>query len=455
MTGKDNIFVFQDKQRLSVQFPSGVDHINRVEEETRKFLEANGLSADIFSVCLVMREALLNAVKHGNRLDPNKSVKYTLRYADDILTIEVEDQGAGFDWQSLQYNRPSEKAEHGRGIFIMRRYFSGLQYHGNGNRLTLSKFSPANRARGDERANQIEALTQAILQQPERIRQSSEEDLFQLIEDLYVRNNRLALQNAELRRAQAWISGRGRKKTTDGEPGGYYRSLFEHHPAGTVTVDQQGRITEYSLAKKGAAGRLPEIGSVMYRDYAAKHKIDMHAELMGCIQSGTSKEFPEMEYEDKIFYIRISPFSGGAVITSMDITSLKQAESKFIRLEAVIDAAAVEVLIFDQKGRVEFANAAFLNNSGLSREAVINMACDDNRLKIVDESLADRIREVVATGSAWSGLFSGSRAARREETAASIFPVKDEDGVVIGSVCVSTTIEGLILPNQKSGVPAG
>ncbi len=441
MTKKDNILVFQDKNHLMMQFPSKVDHINRVEEETRNFLVSNGLSAEIFSVCLAMREGLLNAVKHGNQLDAGKTVKYTLKFFDDILTMEIEDQGDGFDWQSIKHVHPSEKSEHGRGIFIMKRYFSEFKYHGKGNKLTLTKFSPANQVRGDKRRTQLEDLAQAILQSPERIRDISEDDLFLLIEDLYIRNNRLALQNAELRRAQAWLSGRvqGEKNKTDSGDG--YHVLFEHNPAGTITVDDQGRITEYSLAKRPAGGRLPEIGSVMYRDYAAGHKIDMHAELMACIKSGEPGEFPELPYEDKVYYIRISPFSGGAVITSLDITSLKKAKKKFVRLVAAIEETEEEILVFDDQGSVEYANAAFLNSSGLTRDKIIHAACDSEQMEMIGETFTDRMRQVMADGESWRGLMSRKRAGIREETAVTIAAVKDENGAVEGYVVISKPVD--------------
>ncbi|MEW6076454.1 MAG: ATP-binding protein [Thermodesulfobacteriota bacterium] len=139
MSKEKDISVVYDQRRLVVRFPSLVDHINRVEDETRQFLEKNGLSGEFFPVCLVMRESLLNAVKHGNRLDPRKTVTYTLTLADDMLTIEVEDQGEGFDWRSIPLSPPSQEAENGRGIFIMRRYFPKLTYNGKGNKLTMAR----------------------------------------------------------------------------------------------------------------------------------------------------------------------------------------------------------------------------------------------------------------------------------------------------------------------------
>ncbi len=48
----------------------------------------------------------------------------------------------------------------------------------------------------------------------------------------------------------------------------------------------------------------------MYVDYASKHKIDMHSELLNCIESDKIKRFPDLEYGDgKTFLsITIVPF---------------------------------------------------------------------------------------------------------------------------------------------------
>ncbi len=437
MAEKENIFISQDKNRLVVHFPSHLNHINRIEEETRNFLNKNGLSGDLFPVCLAMREGLLNAVKHGNLSDPKKTVKYSLTFSDDILTMEIEDQGDGFDWKSVQNIRPSEECEHGRGIFIMRRYFSEFQYNSKGNRLTLKKYSRSDNRKGEKPTSRLEELAQAILQSPERIETTSKEEMFRLIECLYVRNNRLALQNAELRRSQTWLSGHARSEVTTGRPAERHSSLFQHNPAGTITVDEEGRITEYSLAKRAVSGRLPEIGSVMYKDYAAKHKIDMHTELLGCINSADPKEFPDMEYEDKTYYIRISPFPGGAIITSLDITSLKKAERKYIRLVRAIDQSRDEMVVFDHKGYAEYANAAFLNNRDVSLDTIIDRKYDDIRMEIIGRSFADKMGQVLRYGEPWSGCLTRPFNNGREDVFVSIKPVKDDNDVVMGYVAVS------------------
>jgi PAS domain S-box-containing protein len=104
------------------------------------------------------------------------------------------------------------------------------------------------------------------------------------------------------------------------------RALFEHNPIETIIVDNDAKVTGYNLAKANSGDRLPNVGDKMYRDYARNHTINMYQELLECIDSGRSGEFPEQQYGDKYLHIRIAPFSSGAIITSINITEQKKAE---------------------------------------------------------------------------------------------------------------------------------
>ncbi|MCX7047059.1 MAG: PAS domain S-box protein [Candidatus Sumerlaeota bacterium] len=108
----------------------------------------------------------------------------------------------------------------------------------------------------------------------------------------------------------------------------FSRALFEHNPIETIVVDREGKVTMLNLARKRSGGRLPNIGDVMYKDYAGKHERDMRGALMECIHSGQSKEFPELKYQHKVLSITISPFPKGAIIISQDITERKRAEDE-------------------------------------------------------------------------------------------------------------------------------
>jgi C4-dicarboxylate-specific signal transduction histidine kinase len=65
----------------------------------------------------------------------------------------------------------------------------------------------------------------------------------------------------------------------------------------------------------------------------------MYGELKECIRSGISKEFLEQEYDDRFLDIKIAPFSEGAIITTVDATSRKRAESHRKNLETQLQHA--------------------------------------------------------------------------------------------------------------------
>jgi hypothetical protein len=81
----------------------------------------------------------------------------------------------------------------------------------------------------------------------------------------------------------------------------------------------------------------------MYRDYASKHEINMHQQLMESIQTGTIRKFNELHYGNKILTITISPFPEGAIITSQDITEQKTVELDRIKLIEKLQQALSEV----------------------------------------------------------------------------------------------------------------
>ena len=112
-----------------------------------------------------------------------------------------------------------------------------------------------------------------------------------------------------------------------------YRALFEDNPIETIVVDKDACITMYNKAKETSGDRLPRIGDVMYKDYAASHLIDMHQELMECIKLGKSKDFPDQNYKGRFLDIRMFPFEEGVIITSIDQAEKKNMEAKLRRIQ--------------------------------------------------------------------------------------------------------------------------
>ena len=101
-----------------------------------------------------------------------------------------------------------------------------------------------------------------------------------------------------------------------------YHALFETNPIETIIVDQEARVIDSNLSKISPGEAAPNIGDVMFKDYGEKLGVNMQTELIACMKSGVSKEFSEQKYDGRFLRIKISPFSGGAIITLVNVTEL-------------------------------------------------------------------------------------------------------------------------------------
>lgn len=95
----------------------------------------------IFSVNLAVEEALVNAIRHGNRLDADKQVHVCCKVSPDRLWIQIEDQGPGFDPEQVPDCTAPENLEctGGRGIMLMKNYMTRVEYSPGGNRVIMEK----------------------------------------------------------------------------------------------------------------------------------------------------------------------------------------------------------------------------------------------------------------------------------------------------------------------------
>jgi PAS domain S-box-containing protein len=132
-------------------------------------------------------------------------------------------------------------------------------------------------------------------------------------------------------------------------------ALFEYNPIQTIVVDLEGKVVGWNLAKKKSGDRLPDIGDVMYKDYAKSHEIDMYGELMKCIRSGETREFPEQKYGGKVLSITTSPFPKGAVIISQDITERKWAEERILTYQGQLRSLMTELSLIEERERRHIA----------------------------------------------------------------------------------------------------
>lgn len=104
---------------------------------------------DVFGVHLAFEEALVNAIKHGNRFDPAKKVHVRCRMNFEVVQIEIADEGKGFDPNLVPDPTDPEhiEAPNGRGIMLMRSFMTKVEYNAAGNAVFMEKrlASPAGR----------------------------------------------------------------------------------------------------------------------------------------------------------------------------------------------------------------------------------------------------------------------------------------------------------------------
>jgi len=106
-------------------------------------MQARGYSdPEVFGVRLALEEALVNAVKHGNRNDPTKCVWASWHVGPRRVIVDIEDEGDGFDPRAVPDPCALENLERscGRGLLLMRTYMSRVRFNRRGNRVTMCKW---------------------------------------------------------------------------------------------------------------------------------------------------------------------------------------------------------------------------------------------------------------------------------------------------------------------------
>jgi serine/threonine-protein kinase RsbW len=88
----------------------------------------------VSDVEIALREALANAIIHGNHEDRRKHVHVTCRCESEEVSIAVKDEGKGFDPNKLPDPTVPENitSVHGRGIHVMRALMDEVRFEEGG-----------------------------------------------------------------------------------------------------------------------------------------------------------------------------------------------------------------------------------------------------------------------------------------------------------------------------------
>ena len=114
-----------------LSLPSRLDTVATAAAAVAEFVSRVGISDEAaFGIDMAVREAVTNAVLHGNRQDEKKVVDISLKSLPDAVEISVHDQGPGFNPEEVPDPTKQENIlkTSGRGIFFMRTFMDEVNW---------------------------------------------------------------------------------------------------------------------------------------------------------------------------------------------------------------------------------------------------------------------------------------------------------------------------------------
>lgn len=125
---------------IKIEIPSMLENIRMIESFIDNAKEEYKLDDGIYgNIMIAVTESVNNAIRHGNKLDPNKNVKLCLLLSENQITFLIEDEGEGFDYNDLPDPTSPENIEKpgGRGIFLMRHLADEVNFKDKGKLVEL------------------------------------------------------------------------------------------------------------------------------------------------------------------------------------------------------------------------------------------------------------------------------------------------------------------------------
>lgn len=134
---------------VKLSMASEIRLVDLVHEASQKMAEFAGFEEDVaLNVALAVREAVINAITHGNHKDPERTVELTLTANGAGMVVRIRDEGEGFDpavVASDPTNAENLLRTSGRGLLLIRAFVDDVKFRkrrGRGMEVTLVKRNP-------------------------------------------------------------------------------------------------------------------------------------------------------------------------------------------------------------------------------------------------------------------------------------------------------------------------
>jgi len=141
-----------------LRLESRIGYVDLVHEMAEGLARRMGFARPMaLNIGLAVREAVINAIKHGNGMDASKEIEVSFEQDNGLFRVRVMDQGRGFDWDHTRnpLDRENIFRTSGRGIFFMKHFVDRVEFQrrkGKGTEVVLEKkfAEPGRAGRGGE-----------------------------------------------------------------------------------------------------------------------------------------------------------------------------------------------------------------------------------------------------------------------------------------------------------------
>ena len=127
---------------IHLDLPSSTHFIYVIDSIISEIVSDMGFDKEASEqINLAVIEAAVNAFKHGNNEDSSKRTRFEFILGREELTVIVEDQGVGFNRESVAdpLDPSNLLKSSGRGIFLMETCMDSVTYEGSGRIVKMVK----------------------------------------------------------------------------------------------------------------------------------------------------------------------------------------------------------------------------------------------------------------------------------------------------------------------------
>ncbi len=120
-----------NQRKIQKKYVSNPENLPEIEQFFIKtFKDLNLTEKKYNSLILALSEASSNAIKHGNKNDPEKFVDILVKIDEEKIEVKIKDEGKGFDPSSVPDPTQPQNLlkESGRGLFIIKSFVDEFYY---------------------------------------------------------------------------------------------------------------------------------------------------------------------------------------------------------------------------------------------------------------------------------------------------------------------------------------